>query len=759
MIYNGELLTICLEDRFPDTSAFAKELQSYTGAHYADVGRLTFQGNRVKISFSTNDESIEKHNHEIRYTVCSRGIPLVVNGDGALEIIIGGCRPDSVTFMCTGNEVLGSLGPLPLSYTNKHALWIPTNKEFAYDTLGYHISLSGSPKGAFGFSKLSLIELNGKLDLFWDDMIHHLLLSFPFWLLWYLLVAGKGYFEDIHPAMYRATVKWMPWLTGFYFVLMLHDFSFSLHAITVMTEHVDFGTQDREAITILAVGCAMAICLLVASYRWKKRSEAPAIILTKTIGKTLAYSMLIIGLLALINYMVRRFASALPPRRGLMSLILNLELDAAYAVGALCLFTAYFLFVFFKLFSFNRWLQVFSLLLIVCFAYTEEYFIIGNPIMEEKPNGISFMFPNVKLSESKEGTFSLMKSFRDEAYRYAAIPLVIAVLFLIRHARKNHQGKETVVLSALFNLFFCCYLVSYFKTFLLIPLTLLSSILLCRMIVVYDKRTRLSLLQTGKQLYAQELAGLHYFRNMSELRQSIRIKEVYRKRLFKGELLPVQYEQALKDLDAMMGIKDAEVVRRRMEFGPFSTAWKNGILGARFGLIISALVWIVYFKSWLLYENYSVNGLPDLLEGPFSSKLLSHIVPVIWNGMAGFCLGYFFPFVKGDTGWKKGAWLGAAIGIAQLPIIYLTVESPGWMPLVGVFLKHVSILMITGFVAFDLTTIRKIYGRRYTWTQVVDVMGWKNTITLGSLILAAIGAGISAWVSGHVQDILRSLLK
>ena len=41
--------------------------------------------------------------------------------------------------------------------------------------------------------------------------------------------------------------------------------------------------------------------------------------------------------------------------------------------------------------------------------------------------------------------------------------------------------------------------------------------------------------------------------------------------------------------------------------------------------------------------------------------------------------------------------------------------------------------------------------------RVVEVMGWKSTLTLGTFVLAAVSVGVTAWISGNVQQLLKLL--
>lgn len=762
MQYDGERLRIHLLAYLPDTSSMAKKLiKEKNDGHWSSntIGKMKIGEQEVRISLSSSDISYEVHNHLVQFKFYFKDIPCVVNEAQSFDVLMEDFSPDSATFVCTGNEAIQEVQPAPESLTNRLVRWTATDTSLENRHSEYLVVLAGSSKGAFGFSRLSLRQQNGILDLFWDDVIRYLLIIASFWYLWYLLVAARTYFEKADPKMVNCVIKWIPWLAGFYFVIILDRFVSAWDAMAFMSNTKGEHWQPvKDATTRWRIGLtATAVLLLVFQQLWRKSSVAAGVLLIKTSCRTLAFSMLVFLLLGAVNQVADHALGNATHFRGLGG-YLKLEVSAQYAVWAISLFFLYIAFVFFKLFAFKHILQVITITLTLLFAPLEPYRILGEAETQKFESGISFSYPIKKIGEAKGGILNLSMSFWKQADQFSCIPLLLVIYLISMLARRNDQQKVSVVMASFFTIFYCCYLVNMRETFLLLPVTLLSAIWLSRLIIVRDKRARLALIQTSKQLYTLELSDSNVFRNMPELRQSAKLKETYRQRLLNGELLPADYEKATSDLDKMVGEPHGEIIRRRMEFGPFQQSLRNGLFGLVYGALMAALVYLIYFKLYLVDEQYEIRGLPDALSGEITSLILQHLSPVMLHCMAGFCLGYFFPFLKGNTGWEKGAWLGATIGLAHLPITYLTVESPGWAPLAGIFFKHVIILVLAGFLAFDLVTIRKIYGRRHSWKQVVDVMGWKNTLALGTFVLAAVGAGITAWISGNVQDVLKSLL-
>jgi hypothetical protein len=758
--YDGERLRLNLMARFPDTNSLAKEFikKKNDGQWFSStMGKMKIGDREVNISFTSSDITYEVHDHIMQFNVTAHDIPVVVNGSDFIDILLWEFSPDSAVFVCTGKESIDGVQPEPTSFTNKQANWMATDTNRLKRHCEYAVSLESSDKGVFGFSRLSMRQANQLLSLFWDRVTSHLLILVSFWYLWYLLVAGRAYFEKVDPRLVKCIIKWVPWLAGFYLVIIFDNIVSATHAMETIKMSKSLAIPEISTWKWRAGFVVSAVVLLCFQLFWRRGARASWVVLLKALCKTVAYSMLAY---VLIGALIQFTEYCLDEKNPLVDVngYIRLEVGARYAVWAIAAFYLYIIFVFYKLFAFNRAIQVIVIALTILFAFKEPYRIMGDAETEKSEHSISFSYPIKKIGETNKGSLNLNTSFMNQADMFYCIPFLLTIYLIVQLSRRKDQQKAMVIMASLFFLFYCCYLIPVRETFLLFPVTLVAAIFLHRLVMVGDKRARYQLIQTGNQLYTQELNDMKIFRKMPELRKSVKLKERYRQRRLDGDLLPADYDKAVADIDKLVGEPGAENIQRRMEFGPFQDPLRNGLSALGYGLLVSGLFYLVYFKFYLIETHYELNGIPEVLSGETTNLLVQHLAPVVLHGLAGFCMGYFFPFLKGNSGWEKGAWLGTAMGLAHLPIIYFTVENAGWAPLAGIFFKHVIILMITGFLACDLATIRKIYGRRYSWKDVVHVMGWKRTLTLGASVMTAIGSGITSWISESVLEALKSFL-
>lgn len=758
--YDGERLRLVLVARFADTNSLVKTFIKKKNAgqwFIASMGKMMIGEREVNIQFNSDDITYEVHDHQMQLTVMPKEIPLVVNGEQWLDILMTNFSPDSTVFICTGKEAIEEVQPEPASFTKRQASWMSTDSNRYSRHCEYAIVLGSSDKGLFGFSRLTIRKLNDLLSGGFMKATSYLIILVAFWYIWYVLLAGRAYFEKVNAKLVYCVIKWVPWMGAFYLVIVWDNFISSAQIADSISGNKKSALSEVRPLTWRIALVVTAVILFIFQRFWRRKAHAPRAVLVKTLCKTFAGSMFAFVLLGVLIQCIDHCIGAQNPFVDVHGYV-GLEVTAPYAVAAITLFYGYLVFVLYKLFAFNRRIQFIVILLTIVFAFKEPYRIMGEGEMVKTEHSISFNYPIKPIGELETGSLDLSMSFANQADMFFIIPLLLTVSLIVQLRRRKDQQKTMVLMASLFFVFYCCYLTNIKETFLLFPVTLVAAVVLNRLIMVRDKRVRLQLIQAGNQLYNQELNDIKVFRNMPEYRKSVKLKELYRQRLLDGVLLPADYEKAVADLNKLIGEPGVVNIQRRMEFGPYREPLRNGLTAMGYGLLVSALIYLVYFKFYLIETNYEVAGIPHMFDGDATRLIVKHFFPILLHGMAAFCLGYFFPFLRGNSGWEKGAWLGAAIGLAHVPVVYCTVENAGWSPLAGVFFKHVIILMITGFMACDLVTIRKIFGRNHSWKEVIHVMGWKKTITLGAFVMTAVGSGITSWISENVLVALKSFL-
>jgi len=189
-------------------------------------------------------------------------------------------------------------------------------------------------------------------------------------------------------------------------------------------------------------------------------------------------------------------------------------------------------------------------------------------------------------------------------------------------------------------------------------------------------------------------------------------------------------------------------------FGPRESNWENGLYGGVRGLILALptllLVLIRPFRDGLSHHD------PLLLLRPFQDMV---IAVAQWYA-AGFFFGYFFPYLRGESGLKKGLYLSLAVLLCHLPIWIDELASPSAR---AALLFRVSAIVIfymgLGVWFFDYRSFRQSLRDRFSWGKFLRFESTPGLTALGSVILGSIAAAVTSVVTGQFQAILGILTR
>jgi hypothetical protein len=184
---------------------------------------------------------------------------------------------------------------------------------------------------------------------------------------------------------------------------------------------------------------------------------------------------------------------------------------------------------------------------------------------------------------------------------------------------------------------------------------------------------------------------------------------------------------------------------------PYSTAWRNGLHGARRALLFAA-PWIVL-------------GLAELLRGaapqtPYPLWWAAYQVTFTllkWT-VYGFLLGYFYPYIRGESGLEKGFYIFLAATLPVLPLAAIYNSSQeGWQAMLFWFLQTFIHCMLLGLFAFDYAILKKS-GHR-DWRLLFEVHGIPAVGVSISSILLAVGTAVTTLLTTQATGLVGLALR
>ncbi len=231
-----------------------------------------------------------------------------------------------------------------------------------------------------------------------------------------------------------------------------------------------------------------------------------------------------------------------------------------------------------------------------------------------------------------------------------------------------------------------------------------------------------------------------------------------RERLNSGELKFDEYQKnnqeawrQLTEARADAAVENRPAKELVLAFGPEPTAWGNGIRGATFGLLF-ALPWLL-LAAWSIFEQpRSPHPYPlwVLAQGLLSTLLHWTII--------GFLYGYFFPYIRGNSGLLKSFWIFLAIVVPFSVVALSNASTADHARAVGLWLTQTLIQIFSlGLFAFDHATLRKS-GLR-SWRLLFEVHDLPTVGLSLSSLFVAFGVALTTSLQSSAPRLVELALK
>jgi hypothetical protein len=230
-----------------------------------------------------------------------------------------------------------------------------------------------------------------------------------------------------------------------------------------------------------------------------------------------------------------------------------------------------------------------------------------------------------------------------------------------------------------------------------------------------------------------------------------------REKLANGDMTLDTYRKSLQDIwqnllaartSAMVDDKTAK--EAVFAFGPNPTAWANGVQGARYGLLF-ALPWILLAMGRVLNQPRSAELYPFWI---FTQAVLSTVVS--W-ALIGFLFGYFYPFIRGNNGLIKSAWIFVAVVTPLAAVAGTRISSADEKRALILWMAQVLIQVVLVGFSFDSATLRQSGFKG--WRMVFEVHDLPIVSLSLTSLLVAVGAAVMTSLQSGASNLVGLALK
>jgi len=210
------------------------------------------------------------------------------------------------------------------------------------------------------------------------------------------------------------------------------------------------------------------------------------------------------------------------------------------------------------------------------------------------------------------------------------------------------------------------------------------------------------------------------------------------------------YRGEIGKLNDSYSIGGRSYVDIALEFGPHGSAWENAAHGVKWAVAF-AIPWIaVTLREWL----------SDPLS-PWANPFLDLFVETAlllakWAAL-GFAFGFFYPYILGKNGLRKGLCLFAVVLLSSLPILSISNTSAAeWQASLFWIMQMFVECMLLGLVSFDYMILRL---GRYDWRMLFEVHDLSSIGVTVTSIAAAIGVAVTTLLSSQAASLVATALQ
>jgi hypothetical protein len=372
---------------------------------------------------------------------------------------------------------------------------------------------------------------------------------------------------------------------------------------------------------------------------------------------------------------------------------------------------------------------------------------------------------NPALSGPEIFEFSLVKL----SYMFGYLGgLVLYILFLgilvVLKTIEGRSGADNRLLLGFEKLLFVSFIVGITWHFYLLPLPFLLAFLAYRCVMVSPTE--------HKQLDDDELVNEVFARrkestitSLEKLKSRQNALDNLRKKFGSGEMPLPSFEIREKALRATIQEQQKEtqftpssqsrtydVEDLILGLGPHKTNWENGKHAAIYSL-------------WLAIPFALVNLGISIAVGGGGSKTfvpLSMAMQVIggvsdWLILA-FFFGYFFKYIKGHSGLKKGLTLAVAYTLCILPLVVREFSS-SILAMLFYLTPNFIFLPFLGIMAFDARSFRQIMGEGYSWKKLIRFEDNPTLLAFTTIPFTTVAITVLSFLTGQSGKIIPLLLK
>lgn len=362
----------------------------------------------------------------------------------------------------------------------------------------------------------------------------------------------------------------------------------------------------------------------------------------------------------------------------------------------------------------------------------------------------------VVISKRQTPTLTYLRTFlfflRD-LMPYAILPGITILLWRV----EKRGGMSDPLALHIAKLLFVGFLVGATPNLFLIPVPFFIALWIFPRYVIQSPSTCQDVDSIRSDVFVKRKEKLKTIIRPSESRRLQESLEQLERNVLAGEVSSDEYGRLKTEIENRLSkIRQDNVLQNELKvedvvvgIGLRKTNWENGKWAAIRGALLA-----LPFSGLYLWELLQRTTWP--LQAYF---LLGLVIPLItfiayWTVCA-FFFGYFFPYLRGKSGLRKGLIVSASVILCLLIVWILSLSSS-----YALFLRVGQTFLFFTLLGLwsDYKSFRDAVGAEFNWKEFAQFEYIPSLAAFGSIALASLSTAVNSVMQDHYQLIIRQLV-
>lgn len=340
--------------------------------------------------------------------------------------------------------------------------------------------------------------------------------------------------------------------------------------------------------------------------------------------------------------------------------------------------------------------------------------------------------------------------------------LVIGLLIVLKNVNPVDQPRSRELVLTVGLILFSGFVVSPTTHLFMIPVPFLISLFLFKRFLIHNFDKCSDLDEVNNEVITDRprlIGNVLSYETAQHLQAHI---EKLRDKVTSGDMTLQEFEDRKSEIEKYAADKERASTHVNgihakvtvLGIGPHVEDWENGRWALKWAAALIAPFLVVYLLLLLLRPGNFSGSVFGFMFG--FNQLLFFVADWL---LSAFFFGYFFRYIRGNSGLEKGLRTALVLIICLAPTWLTGISNK--TELLGVLFGAAQTFLfftLLGMAAFDYATFRGALRDQFRWRTFARFGNMPSFVGVMSVLITSIGVGLTSVITGQFTDLLTTLL-